>query len=110
MKTLWEVAMELSRRLISIFLPDSSGRRPVFGRSAKFSDDPNWNPHLLFYEYFHGDEGRGVGASHQTGWTGLIAKLLQQSAQYEGQPQAAEAEVCLVPVELGGNKSGASGD
>ena len=77
--TLWEVTMELSRRLISIFLPDSSGRRPVFGRAAKFSDDPNWNRHLLFYEYFHGDDGRGVGAGHQTGWTGLIAKLLQQS-------------------------------
>jgi hypothetical protein len=86
MMTLWEVSLDLSRRLISIFLPDASGRRPVFGAAEKFQKDPEWNRYLLFYEYFHGDDGRGVGASHQTGWTGLVAKLLQQSAEYEEQP------------------------
>jgi hypothetical protein len=75
--TIEEVAEELSRRLTSIFLRDASGRRAVFGACAKMQDDPHFRDHLLFYEYFHGDTGRGVGASHQTGWTGLVAKLLQ---------------------------------
>jgi hypothetical protein len=82
MKTLWEVSLDLSHRLTSIFLPDSEGRRPVFGGNQKFQKDPHWNQLILFYEYFHGDEGSGVGASHQTGWTGLIAKLLQQLGEY----------------------------
>jgi len=75
------VAAELSRRLTRLFLRDSQGRRPVYGRSAKFQDDPHWRDLILFYEYFHGDDGSGLGASHQTGWTGLVAKLLQQSGQ-----------------------------
>jgi hypothetical protein len=74
--TLFEVAKEISRRLSSIFLRDASGRRPVHGGSAKFQDDPHWRDLILFYEYFHGDIGAGVGANHQTGWTGLIAVLL----------------------------------
>jgi Mannosylglycerate hydrolase MGH1-like glycoside hydrolase domain len=74
--TLFEVAKEISRRLSSIFLRDASGRRPVYGGSAKFQDDPHWRDLVLFYEYFHGDIGAGLGASHQTGWTGLIARLL----------------------------------
>jgi hypothetical protein len=78
--TLDEVATELSKRLSNIYRKDEFGRRPVYGRMAKFQDDPNWASHLLFFEYFHGDTGAGVGASHQTGWTGLVAKLLQQSA------------------------------
>ncbi|HXZ28434.1 MAG TPA: glucosidase [Terriglobales bacterium] len=78
---LWEVAAELSRRLTRLFLRDPEGRRPVYGRSAKFQDDPHWRDLILFYEYFHGDDGSGLGASHQTGWTGLVAKLLQQSGQ-----------------------------
>jgi hypothetical protein len=82
MKTLWEVSLELSQRLISIFTPDIDGRRPVFGRNEKFQRDPNWNRLIPFHEYFHGDDGSGIGASHQTGWTGLIAKLLQQSGEY----------------------------
>jgi hypothetical protein len=77
--TLDEVAADLSRRLSSIFLRDESGRRPVFGDSTRFQHDPNWRDLVPFHEYFHGDTGRGVGASHQTGWTGLVAKLLQQS-------------------------------
>jgi hypothetical protein len=76
--TLFEVAMELSRRLSSIFLRDpSSGRRPVYGGARKFQEDPHWRDHILFYEYFHGDSGAGVGTNHQTGWTGLVARLLQ---------------------------------
>jgi mannosylglycerate hydrolase MGH1-like protein len=79
--TLWEVAAELSRRLTRIFLRDEHGRRPVHGGVARFATDPHWRDLVLFYEYFHGDDGTGIGASHQTGWTGLVAKLLQQSGE-----------------------------
>ena len=79
MLTLWEVAGEISKRLSRIFLRDTDQRRPVFGAVAKFQTDPNWRDLIPFHEYFHGDNGSGVGASHQTGWTGLVAKLLQQS-------------------------------
>jgi hypothetical protein len=79
--TLWDVAAELSRRLTRIFLRDSRGRRPVFGDIEKFQTDPHWNDLVLFHEYFHGDNGSGIGASHQTGWTGLVAKLIQQSGE-----------------------------
>jgi hypothetical protein len=81
MMTLWEVAAELSRRLSHIFLRGEGGRRPVHGGTEKFQSDPHWRDLILFYEYFHGDNGAGVGASHQTGWTGLVAKLLQQSGE-----------------------------
>lgn len=74
--TLFEVAQELSRRLTSTFLRDSDGKRPVYGGTAKFQNDPHWRDLILFYEYFHGDNGAGLGASHQTGWTGLSAMLL----------------------------------
>ncbi len=77
--TLWDVAGELSRRLTRIFLRAPGGRRPVHGGAGKFQTDPYWRDLILFYEYFHGDDGAGIGASHQTGWTGLVAKLLQQS-------------------------------
>jgi hypothetical protein len=73
---LYQVAEELSRRLTSIFLRDKDGRRPVHGETAKFQRDPHWRDHLLFYEYFHGDNGAGLGASHQTGWTGIIARAM----------------------------------
>jgi Glycosyl hydrolase family 63 C-terminal domain len=76
-----EVASEISRRLTHIFLRDNTGRRPVYGSTRKFQDDPFWRDAILFYEYFHGDNGAGVGASHQTGWTGLVAKLIQQSGE-----------------------------
>jgi hypothetical protein len=75
--TILEVARELTRRLGRIFLRDDQGRRAVFGDDKKLQTDPHFRDYLLFYEYFHGDTGRGVGASHQTGWTGLIATLLQ---------------------------------
>lgn len=76
-----EVASELSRRLTHIFLRDKTGRRPVCGGVRKFQDDPSWRDAIPFYEYFHGDNGAGIGASHQTGWTGLVAKLIQQSGE-----------------------------
>ena len=75
--TIDEVAQEITRRLTTIFLSDENGRRPVFGTHEKIATDPNFKDYVLFHEYFHGDTGSGVGASHQTGWTGLIAKLLQ---------------------------------
>jgi len=75
--TLFEIAQELSERLTSIFLKDGSGRRPVNGRIEKFQTDPHWRELILFYEYFHGDSGAGIGASHQTGWTGCIARIIQ---------------------------------
>ena len=81
MLTLWEVAGEISKRLSRIFLNDADQRRPVFGAAEKFQTDPNWRDLIPFHEYFHGDNGSGVGASHQTGWTGLVAKLLQQSGE-----------------------------
>jgi hypothetical protein len=74
---LFEVAKEISDRLQRIFLRDEQGRRPVFGGAEKFQNDPHWRDHILFYEYFHGDNGAGLGASHQTGWTGLVATLVQ---------------------------------
>ena len=72
-----EIGTELSKRLIKLFLRDENGRRPVFGENEKLQTDPNFNNYILFHEYFNGDSGKGLGASHQTGWTGLIAKLLQ---------------------------------
>ncbi len=74
--TLFEVAREISNRLISAFLKDSKGRRPIYGKSEKFQSDPHWKDHLIFPEYFHGDTGAAVGASHQTGWTGVVANLI----------------------------------
>ncbi len=78
--TLWDSAKEISRRLNHIFLR-RNGRRAVFGDNELFQDDPNWRDLILFYEYFHGETGEGLGASHQTGWTALVAKLLQQSGE-----------------------------
>ena len=79
--TLFEVAKEINRRLASIFLRDANGRRPVYGGIKKFQEDPHWRDYILFYEYFHGDNGAGLGASHQTGWTGLVARGLDLFAR-----------------------------
>jgi len=81
MMTLFEVAKEISRRLASIFLRDENGHRPVYGGTKKFQEDPHWKDYILFYEYFHGDNGAGLGASHQTGWTGLVARTLDLFAR-----------------------------
>ena len=77
MMNLFEVSKEISDRLSSIFLLDEHGRRPVYGGTEKFQTDPEWQDNILFYEYFHGDNGAGLGASHQTGWTGVVAKLME---------------------------------
>ena len=79
---LWQVSQELEKRLSRIFLKDESGQRAVYGTNEKFQNDENWSDNILFYEYFHGDNGLGLGASHQTGWTGLIGKILQQLGKY----------------------------
>jgi hypothetical protein len=79
-RTLWQVAMDLERRLVHIFLRGPDGRRPVFGESTLFHTDPRWRDYIPFYEYFHGETGAGLGACHQTGWTALVAKLLDQTA------------------------------
>jgi hypothetical protein len=78
--TLFEVAQEIVRRLTGTFLRDANGHRPVYGGTAKFQDDPHWRDLILFYEYFHGDNGAGLGASHQTGWTALGAPLLGEGS------------------------------
>jgi hypothetical protein len=81
---LFEVAREIANRLTRIFLRDKSGRRPVYGGTEKFQTDPQWKDYILFYEYFHGDNGAGLGASHQTGWTGVVAKLIELFGKLDG--------------------------
>jgi hypothetical protein len=83
--TLWEIATDISHRLIDTFARDDTGRRPVFGSNDTLQNDPNFADYVLFHEYFNGDTGAGLGAGHQTGWTGLVAKLIQQCAEYCGQ-------------------------
>jgi hypothetical protein len=105
--TLFEVAEELSRRLTSTFLRDANGRRPVYGGTAKFQDDPHWRDLILFYEYFQGDNGAGLGASHQTGWTGLTAALLDLFARLEAKDVEVEREQVaerLVREQVGGKQ------
>ncbi len=75
---LQDLAHDVAERLISIFKLDMHGHRPVFGGQAKFQNDPHWRDYILFYEHFHGDNGAGIGASHQTGWTGLVANLIDE--------------------------------
>jgi hypothetical protein len=76
--TLAQMAEEIANRMINIFVRGKDGRRPVYGGNKKLQEDPNWCDYLLFYEYFHGDNGAGLGASHQTGWTGLVASLIDE--------------------------------
>jgi len=95
MLTLWDVAAELSRRLSQIFLRDEKGERPVYRGSQTFQSDPNWNELILFHEYFHGDTGRGIGASHQTGWTGLVTKTLQQSGESNRRKKRGQSDVAF---------------
>jgi hypothetical protein len=76
----YQVAEEIARRMVSIFLRDSHGQRPVYGGARKFQEDPDWRGLILFYEYFHGDNGAGIGASHQTGWTGIVAQVMHMFA------------------------------
>ena len=87
------MADELSQRLIHIFTRDEHGRRGVFGDVEYFQNDPHWRDYILFYEYFHGHNGRGVGASHQTGWTGLVASLIQEQGERREQHQAIDQAI-----------------
>jgi hypothetical protein len=106
--TLFEIAREISGRLSNIFLRDGSGRRPVYGGQAKFQDDPHWRDLVLFYEYFHGDNGAGIGASHQTGWTGTIAVLLdlfgRVTAQDSLETPKEKLAARVVRQQVGGDK------
>ena len=90
---LYEVAEEIGRRLFTIFLKDEQGNRPVHGASRKFQDNPHWKDYPLFYEYFHGDTGRGVGASHQTGWTGAIARIMYLFASVDQETLLKQSKV-----------------
>ena len=83
--TLYEVAEELGRRLTAVFVKDEQAHRPVHGTSRKFQEDPYWRDYPLFYEYFHGDTGAGVGASHQTGWSGAIARIMHTFASSDAE-------------------------
>jgi Glycosyl hydrolase family 63 C-terminal domain len=110
--TLFEVAKEIGRRLSSMFLRDANGNRPVYGGTKKFQDDPYWKDYVLFYEYFHGDNGAGLGASHQTGWTGTIARVLDLFARLTpemtllgAQKYMAEITREQVTGETGGTKA-----
>jgi hypothetical protein len=90
---LFEVAREIANRLTRIFLRDESGRRPVYGGTQKFQTDPQWKDYLLFYEYFHGDNGAGLGASHQTGWTGIVSKFIELFGKIDGVQLLREGKV-----------------
>jgi hypothetical protein len=79
---LWDISLELERRLITIFTKDPEGKRPFNGKVDLFQNDPYWSEHILFHEYFHGDSATGLGASHQTGWTALIAKMIHQRSSF----------------------------
>ena len=81
MMTLYQVAEEINRRLANIFLRGKDGRRPVYGGTEKFQQDPHWRDLILFYEFYHGDNGAGIGASHQTGWSALVAALIEDWRQ-----------------------------
>ena len=104
--TLFEVAQELTRRLAGLFVRDANGKRAVYGGAVKFQDDPHWRDYILFYEYFHGDNGAGLGASHQTGWTGLIAPLLDLFGRLDAktllETERGKAQERVVMEQVGG--------
>jgi hypothetical protein len=106
MMTLLEVAKELGERLCRIFLRDASGRRPVYGAARKFQEDPHWRDLVLFYEYFHGDSGAGIGASHQTGWTGCVARIIQMNAVVDAETLLRPGAQEVVMEKLGGASDG----
>jgi hypothetical protein len=107
---LFEVAQELGRRLAGTFLRDAHGRRPVYGGTAKFQNDPHWRDLILFYEYFHGDNGAGLGASHQTGWTGLVALMLDVFGRLDAksllETERHKAVKDLFREQVGGEQTG----
>jgi hypothetical protein len=103
---LFEVSKEIADRLTRIFLRDEQGRRPVYGGAEKFQSDPHWRDHVLFYEYFHGDNGAGLGASHQTGWTGLVAKAIQIYGLLDGQALLQSGKAGMFERAVGNAKEG----
>ena len=103
--TLFEVAQELAERLIGTFVRDGAGRRPVFGGTEKFQTDPHWRDNILFYEYFHGDNGAGIGASHQTGWTGCIARIIHGNGSFTAS-MLSERNVEQLAIQMGQTISG----
>lgn len=111
--TLYQVAAELVRRLGAIFLRDADGRRPVYGGTEKFQTDPQWRDYLLFFEYFHGDQGAGLGASHQTGWTGIVARLMHFFATVSAEQVLAMGKQAAAGEKQGGaaacDQSGSGG-
>jgi hypothetical protein len=112
--TLFEVAQELVRRLTGTFLRDADGRRPVYGGTDKFQNDPHWRDLILFYEYFHGDNGAGLGASHQTGWTGLVAPLLDLFGRLDAktvlETEHGRVMAQVVREQVSGEKPGTGAD
>ena len=106
---LYQVAEEISRRLATIFLKDRDGRRPVFGAGEKFQQDPHWRDCLLFYEYFNGENGAGLGASHQTGWTGVIARLMHVFATVNPTVLLEEGKIAYAKATANTENNGASG-
>jgi hypothetical protein len=98
--TLQEIATALSARLSKLFLRDADGRRPAFGNDERLQNDPHFRDYLLFHEYFHGEDGRGMGASHQTGWTGLLVRLLPQQAAKQA-PETNEVAFIPAPIDAG---------
>lgn len=105
MHTLWEVSQELETRLTKIFTKNSDGDRAVYGNSNKFQTDEHWKDYILFYEYFHGDKGCGLGASHQTGWTGLVSKILQQLGEYSKEESGQHIETADIEGNDGQTES-----
>ena len=97
---LYQVAENISNRLSGIFLKNEKGERPVYGGTKKFQDDPDWKDYILFYEYFHGDNGAGIGASHQTGWTGVIARTHASVCQLQHQNRLLELGKKAAFIEL----------
>lgn len=101
-RNLFQVARMITARLVRVFLPDKQGKRPVFGGAEKFQTDPHWRDHLLFYEYFHAEDGSGLGASHQTGWTGALSALLTLFGSLE-EEELTELGMQEIPAILAGN-------
>jgi hypothetical protein len=108
--TLYDIAQEIERRLEGIFVRNAEGQRPVYGGTTKFQEDPHWRDLILFYEYFHGDNGAGLGASHQTGWTGLIAFLMDVFGRFDKKwildTDRERVRARLVKEQVGGEGAG----
>jgi hypothetical protein len=108
--TLYQVAEEIGRRLTNIFLKDGDGRRPVYGGTEKFQTDPHWRDCVLFYEYFHGDNGAGLGASHQTGWTGIVARIMHLFATVKPETFLGPSPEATAPARENGPAVAARGE